>query len=41
MIRIAVVGGIGSGKTYVAKSYSVFQYLTQMKRYQKFIKGIS
>ena len=39
MIRIAVVGEIGSGKTFM-QSYLVFQFLTQIMRYKKFIKKI-
>ena len=37
MIRIAVVGDIGSGKTYVAKFFG-FLCLMPMKRWLKFIK---
>ena len=37
MIRIAVVGDIGSGKTYVAKLFG-FQFLMQTMRWLKFIK---
>ena len=37
MIRIALVGDIGSGKSYF-KNYLIIQYLTQTTRCLKFIK---
>ena len=40
MIRIALIGDIGSGKKLYFKTYSIIQYLTQILRYQKFIKKI-
>ena len=39
MIRIGILGDIGSGKSYVAKNFG-YQYLMQIVKYQKFIKKI-
>ena len=35
MIRIGILGKIGSGKTFVAKRFDI-QYLVQMRKSQKF-----
>ena len=39
MIRIGILGDIGSGKSYVAKTLDI-QYLMQIMRYQNFTKKI-
>ncbi len=39
MIRICVIGGIGSGKTFVSKLFR-FPVLMQMMRLEIFIKKI-
>ena len=39
MIRIGILGDIGSGKSYVAKILDI-QYLMQIMKYQNFIKKI-
>ena len=39
MIRIGILGDIGSGKSYVAKILDI-QYLMQIMKYRNFIKKI-
>ena len=39
MIRIGILGDIGSGKSYVAKILAIL-FLTQIQKYQNYIKRI-
>ena len=39
MIRIGIIGDIGSGKSYVANNLDI-QYLMRIKKCQNFIKMI-
>ena len=40
MIRIGILGDIGSGKSYVAKSFLVILFLMQIMKLVNYIKKI-